>query len=69
MEQEKNYSAKHVIIASIIGAVSGFVFGGIVKLLNLNLDSAVELIASIIIALGALWLSLIILKKHKNNNS
>jgi hypothetical protein len=65
MDREKTYSVKHVVIASIIGAVAGVIFGGIVKLSNLNLDSAVELTASIVIALGALWLSLILLKKHK----
>ncbi|MDR3359970.1 MAG: hypothetical protein LBO20_04865 [Bifidobacteriaceae bacterium] len=65
MEPEQNYSAKHIIAACVVAAVAGAVFGGLVKLLNLDLDSAVEVTGSALVALGALWLSLVMLKKRK----
>ena len=64
MEQEKKYTTKHVIIACIIAILISVIFGGIVRVLNLDIDSGFEIILMLVITFGSLLLSLKILKKR-----
>jgi small neutral amino acid transporter SnatA (MarC family) len=63
-DEHKNekYSTKEVIIAFIVVAVFCVALGGIVKILNLDIDSSVELILLIPIALVVFWLSLRVIR-------
>jgi large-conductance mechanosensitive channel len=65
MGQEKNVSTKHLIVGIIIGVLVGTVFGGIVKLFNLDIDTNIVLILIMAIAFGSFWLYLKAAKKHE----
>ena len=65
MEQKQKINTKQLIVGIIIGLLAGTIFGAVVKLFDLNIDSSIVLILILVITFGIFYLYLAISRKHK----